>query len=133
MVRTTDLSVVVPDTRPAKPLNEDVLHELRRFHQTSKFAHRGAVITDLDGTALEEREGTVFVAEAVAEGLKALADLGRPVVLNTLRFPLNVVICRAHARSLADGKASAKPQIGFAACRVNQAERQIGPRGPLPR
>jgi hydroxymethylpyrimidine pyrophosphatase-like HAD family hydrolase len=67
------------------------MRELQSFHQTSKFAHRGAVVTDLDGTALDEREGTVFVAEAVAEGLKAISDLGRPVVLNTLRFPLNVV------------------------------------------
>ena len=85
------MSVVIPDTRPARTLNENVTLELQRFHQASKFTHRGAVVTDLDGTAVDEREGTVFVAEAVAEGLKAITDAGRPAVLNTLRFPLNVV------------------------------------------
>jgi hydroxymethylpyrimidine pyrophosphatase-like HAD family hydrolase len=84
-------AVVIPDTRPATPLAPSVTHRLLRFHQGSRFAHRGAVITDLDGTAVHERDGRVFVAEAVAEGLKALSDLGRPVLLNTLRFPLNVV------------------------------------------
>jgi hydroxymethylpyrimidine pyrophosphatase-like HAD family hydrolase len=85
------LSVVIPDTRPVSALDPSVMHEFREFHHTSNFLHRGAVVTDLDGTAVHEREGRVFVAEAVAEGLKALTDLGRPVVLNTLRFPLNVV------------------------------------------
>lgn len=48
-------------------------------------------MTDLDGTAVVERYGQVYVAESVAEGLGALVELGRPVVINTLRFPLNVI------------------------------------------
>ena len=68
-----------------------ISQRLRAFRRTSEFVAHGGVVTDLDGTALHEREGRVSVAEPVAEGLKALAELGRPVVLNTLRFPLNVV------------------------------------------
>lgn len=64
---------------------------LRDFRRQSGFVDRGGIITDLDGTALHEREGRVYVAEPVAEGLKALVELGRPVVINTLRFPLNVI------------------------------------------
>jgi len=72
-------------------LSPEVSEQLLAFHHRSRFATHGGVITDLDGTAVHERDGRVYVAEPVAEGLKALADLGRPVVVNTLRFPLNVI------------------------------------------
>jgi hypothetical protein len=72
-------------------LPAQIASTLQRFHAESRFLAEGGVVTDLDGTALHEREGRLYVAETVAEGLKALADLGRPVVVNTLRFPLNVV------------------------------------------
>jgi hydroxymethylpyrimidine pyrophosphatase-like HAD family hydrolase len=64
---------------------------LDRFVRHSRFATSGAVITDLDGTAVLEREGRVFVAPEVEFGLKNLRDLGRPVAVNSLRFPLNIV------------------------------------------
>lgn len=73
------------------PLHSDALTALLDFHHSSAFASRGGVVTDLDGTAVHEHEGRVFVAEPVAEGLKALVERGRPVVINTLRFPLNVI------------------------------------------
>ena len=73
------------------PLHPDALDALLTFHHSSAFASRGGVVTDLDGTAVHEREGRVYVAEPVAEGLKALVERGRPVVINTLRFPLNVI------------------------------------------
>lgn len=65
--------------------------QLRRFLQASRFTVDGGVVTDLDGTAVLEDQGRVVIAEPVVAGLKALVDQGRPVVLNTLRFPLNVV------------------------------------------
>ena len=68
-----------------------IVSTLQRYRAQSRFISHGGVVTDLDGTALDERDGRLYVAETVAEGLKALADRGRPVVLNTLRFPLNVV------------------------------------------
>ena len=73
------------------PLASDVSATLLAFHRTSQFGSRGGVVTDLDGTAVHERDGRVYVAEPVAEGLKALVEHGRPVVVNTLRFPLNVI------------------------------------------
>lgn len=72
-------------------LPPEISGRLRAFHHTSRFATHGGVVTDLDGTAVHERDGRVYVVEPVAEGLKMLVDRGRPVVINTLRFPLNVI------------------------------------------
>lgn len=72
-------------------LSSEITSQLRAFHEKSDFARRGGVITDLDGTALLEEAGKVFVALQVEAGLKALVDLERPVVINTLRFPLNII------------------------------------------
>lgn len=73
------------------PLAPELSDRLRAFRRASAFAEKGGVVTDLDGTAVHERDGRVYVADAVTEGLKALADRGRPVIINTLRFPLNVI------------------------------------------
>ena len=75
----------------ATALPPDVSGRLLDFHRRSGFAERGGVVTDLDGTAVHEREGRVLIADPVAEGLRELAMQGRPVVLNTLRFPRNVI------------------------------------------
>ena len=64
---------------------------LRSFLMQSRFASDGAVITDLDGTAVHEAEGRVYIPEPVEFGLKKIYELGRPVVLNSLRFPLSVM------------------------------------------
>ena len=77
--------------RRCHPLPVKVVEAVRRFRSSSSFGARGGIVTDLDGTALHERAGRLYVVDSVAEGLKALVERGRPVVLNTLRFPLNVV------------------------------------------
>ena len=64
---------------------------LADFLRARPFATAGAVMTDLDGTAVHEHEGRVRVVPQVEFGLKRLRDLGRPVAVNSLRFPLNVV------------------------------------------
>ena len=64
---------------------------LAAFVAGSRFVEAGGVVTDLDGTAVHELEGRIAVPEPVVEGLKALTDHGRPLVLNTLRFPLSVI------------------------------------------
>src|SRR5215207_10540056 len=46
---------------------------------------------DLDGTALMEDRGRIFISGTVEKGVKAMHDLGRTVVINTLRFPLSVI------------------------------------------
>ncbi len=64
---------------------------LADFLARSRFASAGAMISDLDGTALHESEGRLMIAPEIVAGLKALQAKGRPIVLNTLRFPLNVL------------------------------------------
>src|SRR5436190_13062122 len=52
---------------------------------------RTFIALDLDGTALLEDQGKVFISSSVEKGVKAIYDLKMPVVLNTLRFPLSVM------------------------------------------
>lgn len=48
-------------------------------------------MTDLDGTAVHEADGRIVIPERVAIALKTLSDGGRPLIINSLRFPLNVI------------------------------------------
>src|SRR5215468_10308663 len=66
------------------------LKPLKRFADKSDAA-RTFLALDLDGTALLEDHGKVFISSSVEKGVKALHDLQIPVVLNTLRFPLSVI------------------------------------------
>jgi hydroxymethylpyrimidine pyrophosphatase-like HAD family hydrolase len=72
-------------------LNSDVEAAIADFVRTSEFLTSGAVVTDLDGTAVHEDQGRIYIPPPVEFGLKALYDRGRPVVLNSLRFPLSVI------------------------------------------
>lgn len=73
------------------PLDEGQYAQLQYFFNQSLFPEQGGVITDLDGTAIHEYEGRYFIPQSVELGLKKIYDLGRPVVINTLRFPLSVM------------------------------------------
>ncbi|HEX6945191.1 MAG TPA: HAD family phosphatase [Casimicrobiaceae bacterium] len=70
---------------------ETVHATLAAFVRDTRFAERGAVVTDLDGTAVVERAGRVAIAAPVEFGLERLRQAGRPVVVNTMRFPLSVM------------------------------------------
>lgn len=72
-------------------LKDEQVVQLRGFFKQSNFATSGAVITDLDGTAVHEYNGRTVIHESVEVGLKMMNDLGRPIVINTLRFPLSVI------------------------------------------
>lgn len=72
-------------------LNSEIEQVLKEFVQESQFAVNGGVITDLDGTAVHEKDGRIYIPDEVSFGLKALYEAGRPVVLNSLRFPLSVM------------------------------------------
>ena len=61
------------------------------FAASSGFTEHGGVVIDLDGTAVHEQDGRAEIPRPVELGLKALYDRGRPVVLNSLRFPLSVM------------------------------------------
>jgi hydroxymethylpyrimidine pyrophosphatase-like HAD family hydrolase len=72
-------------------MEDDISSALKEFVAESRFAEAGGVMTDLDGTAVHEFEGRIVIPDPVSHGLKHLRDLGRPVILNSLRFPLNVI------------------------------------------
>jgi hydroxymethylpyrimidine pyrophosphatase-like HAD family hydrolase len=67
------------------------IEKLNAFLQQSKFESTGGVITDLDGTALHELQGRIYIPKPVELGFKELHDRGRPFVLNSLRFPMSVL------------------------------------------
>src|SRR5687768_2772595 len=73
------------------PLTDTQRQQLQTFFNQSRFEESGAVITDLDGTAIHEFEGRYSIPQSVELGLNRVYELGRPVVLNTLRFPLSVI------------------------------------------
>ncbi len=64
---------------------------LRDFVNTSGFSQKGGFVTDLDGTVVKEKDGRVFIARPVEYGLRAIYKAGRPIILNSLRFPLSVI------------------------------------------
>ena len=73
------------------PVSGSVYAQLQNFFNQSDFAGKGGVITDLDGTAIHEYQGRYLIPQSVELGLKKIYDLGRPVVINTLRFPYSMM------------------------------------------
>lgn len=72
-------------------LSEETDAKLRRFIEQSSFATDGVVITDLDGTAVHEYQGKIVIPKEVELGLMRHYERGRPLILNSLRFPLSVI------------------------------------------
>ena len=75
----------------SRALTPDLDARLRRFIERSSFGARGGFVTDLDGTVVFETQGTTLLAPEVEHAIKALYELGRPLMLNSLRFPLSVM------------------------------------------
>jgi hypothetical protein len=69
-------------------LQPDCDEIVRRFMKSRQLSF---LALDLDGTALMEDRGKIFISAPVEKGVKAIHDLGRTVVVNTLRFPLSVI------------------------------------------
>jgi hydroxymethylpyrimidine pyrophosphatase-like HAD family hydrolase len=65
--------------------------KLRQFIQESSFASSGVVVTDLDGTAVHEYQGKTIIPKEVELGLMRHYERGRPLILNSMRFPLSVI------------------------------------------
>ena len=76
---------------PRPKLDPEIIAAVENFVKTSDFASSGAVITDLDGTAVHEDKGRIYIPPPVEFGLRAIYERGRPVILNSLRFPLSVM------------------------------------------
>lgn len=64
---------------------------LERFLRQSAFWQSGGIVTDLDGTSVHEHQGRIRITPTVEIALKRLAEQGRPLFLNTLRFPMSVI------------------------------------------
>jgi hydroxymethylpyrimidine pyrophosphatase-like HAD family hydrolase len=72
-------------------LSAEVETKLQHFIEQSSFATSGVVITDLDGTAVHEHQGKIVIPKEVELGLMRHYERGRPLILNSLRFPLSVI------------------------------------------
>ena len=72
-------------------LSEEVETKLRKFVEQSAFTTSGSVVTDLDGTAVHEFQGKIIIPKEVELGLMQHYESGRPLILNSLRFPLSVI------------------------------------------
>ena len=72
-------------------MNAEAEAKLRQFIQQSSFASSGVVITDLDGTAVHEYQGKITIPKEVELGLMHHYKRGRPLILNSMRFPLSVI------------------------------------------
>lgn len=72
-------------------LNAEVEAKLQQFIQQTSFADSGVVVTDLDGTAVHEYQGKIVIPKEVELGLMRHYERGRPLILNSLRFPLSVI------------------------------------------
>ena len=72
-------------------LSDEVEAKLRQFVDHSSFTTSGVVITDLDGTAVHEYQGKIIIPKEVELGLMRHYERGRPLILNSLRFPLSVI------------------------------------------
>jgi hypothetical protein len=72
-------------------LSSETETKLRQFIEQSSFASSGGVITDLDGTAVHEFQGKIAIPKEVELGLMRHYERGRPLILNSLRFPLSVI------------------------------------------
>ena len=72
-------------------LSAELDTKLQDFIYQSTFATSGAVVTDLDGTAVHEFQGKIIIPKEVELGLMRHYESGRPLMLNSLRFPLSVI------------------------------------------
>jgi hydroxymethylpyrimidine pyrophosphatase-like HAD family hydrolase len=71
-------------------INSEAQAQLGAFLERHDFM-KGCLALDLDGTALNEDRGRIYISDSVEAGVKAIHDLKRPIILNTLRFPLSVI------------------------------------------
>lgn len=72
------------------PLEQGEREKLARFLEKHDLM-KGCLALDLDGTALTEDRGRIYISGPVDAGVRAFHKLKRPVIINTLRFPLSVI------------------------------------------
>ncbi len=98
------------------------------FVAASAFTDCGGAITDLDGTAVHELQGNTYIPQEVELALKRLQERGRPVAINTLRFPLSIM--RSFGRAWYDITTAPIPTVSLNGSLVGsiylQADGELG-------
>jgi hydroxymethylpyrimidine pyrophosphatase-like HAD family hydrolase len=74
-----------------EPQSTPHLTRLCKFLDGRGTAGAAHVITDLDGTALHERDGRVWIPASIERAIRRVHEGGGSVVVNTLRFPGSVI------------------------------------------
>lgn len=72
-------------------LSKEQKKQIADFSSNPDFTDKGGLMTDLDGTVIQEKEGRYFIPAEVQEGLAEIYDTSCPIILNTIRFPLSVI------------------------------------------
>ena len=70
---------------------------LRKFLMQSRFASDGAVVMDLDGTAVHEEHGRIYIPEPVEFGLKKIN------YKLSLSFRYTPILFRDNGKKLGEG------------------------------
>ncbi|WP_221392700.1 HAD hydrolase family protein [Dyadobacter sp. NIV53] len=65
--------------------------QISDFTDRREFVEKGGLMTDLDGTVIQEHEGKYFMPDLVREGLVKMYNAQCPVIINTMRFPISVI------------------------------------------
>ena len=65
--------------------------QIADFSNRLDFINKGGLMTDLDGTVIQERNGKHLIPAEVQQGLTDIYDTSCPIILNTIRFPLSVI------------------------------------------
>ena len=73
------------------PLTKQQKQQISDFSDTLDFTQRGGLMTDLDGTVIQQKDGRYFMPEPVKLGLADMYNTHCPVIINSMRFPLSVI------------------------------------------
>lgn len=72
-------------------LTKEQKKQISDFSSRSDFRDKGGLMTDLDGTVIQEIEGKAFIPSEVQQGLADMYKTSCPIIINTIRFPLSVI------------------------------------------
>lgn len=72
-------------------LTKEQKKQISDFCNRPEFMEKGGLMTDLDGTVIQQKDGRYFMPDSVKTGLTNMYEGSCPVIINTMRFPLSVI------------------------------------------
>ena len=72
-------------------LTEEQKKIIQHFASHPDFRPQGGLMTDLDGTIVQHRDGNYLIPPEVQAGLNNLYQVNCPIILNTIRFPISII------------------------------------------